>query len=96
MVFLFRMLLTVSTLFLSFADSPGFLKDDFLKYMFDTAERTANTAVLQSRGKFLRAHASSGHKRAIEELLGDADFRSQLADVRAADEVCTDTPMRGI
>jgi stalled ribosome rescue protein Dom34 len=35
----------------------------------------------------LKAHTSSGHKRAVDELLGNPDFRTQLGDVRAADEV---------
>ena len=67
--------------------SPGFLKDDFYSFMLSNAERRQDTALLQNKNKFVRSHASSGYKHAIEELLGNAELRSQLADVRAASEV---------
>ena len=35
----------------------------------------------------MKSHTSSGHKKAIDELLGNPEFRNQLFDVKAADEV---------
>ena len=45
------------------------------------------TALLKQRSKFLKAHTSSGYKKAIDELLGNPDFRTQLNQVKAVDEV---------
>ena len=38
-------------------------------------------------GKFLKGKASSGHKKSIEELLGDANSKGMLENVKAAAEV---------
>lgn len=67
--------------------SLGFLKDDYCQFMFEVVERRGDAVLLQNKSKFVRTHASSGYKRAIEELLGNAELRGQLADVRAAREV---------
>lgn len=67
--------------------SPGFYKDDFMRFLIDHATRVGDTPFLKQRSKFIKAHTSSGFKRAIDELLGDPDFQSRLGDVKAADEV---------
>jgi protein pelota len=67
--------------------SPGFLKDDFYRYMEETAIRQDDTGFLKQKSKFLRAHASSGHKKAIDEMLGNPEIQSQMEDVKAAKEV---------
>jgi protein pelota len=67
--------------------SPGFLKDDFYSYMEETAIRQDDTGFLKQKSKFLRAHASSGHKKAIDEMLGNPEIQSQMEDVKAAKEV---------
>lgn len=67
--------------------SPGFLKDDFYAYMEETATRQDDTGFLKQKGKFLRAHASSGHKKAIDEILGNPDIQGQMGDIKAAKEV---------
>ena len=41
----------------------------------------------KSKSRFLKAHTSSGYKRAIDEMLSDATLQSQLVDVKAANEV---------
>ena len=66
--------------------SPGFLKDDF--YTF-ACERSmgADDKFLKHKSKFLRAHASSGHKKAIDEMLSDEGVVTQMGDVKAAKEV---------
>lgn len=67
--------------------SPGFLKDDFVKYMMDTATRQGDSALLKQRPKIITTHSTSGYKKAIDDLLGNPDLQGRLLDVRAADEV---------
>ena len=67
--------------------SPGFLKDDFVKFMMDTATRQGDTDLLKQRSKIIITHATSGHKNAIDDLLANPDLFSQLMDVKAAQEV---------
>jgi protein pelota len=67
--------------------SPGFLKDDFYLFMEETATRQDDTGFLKQKSKFLRAHASSGHKKAIDEMLGNPDIHGQMEDIKAAKEV---------
>ena len=67
--------------------SPGFLKDDFMTFLLEAAERRGDVEFLRNKSKFIRTHASSGHKKSIEEMLGDPAVRGQLGDVKAADEV---------
>eukprot|EP01041_Mallomonas_annulata_P003773 gene3773-7490_t len=67
--------------------SPGFLKDDFYKFMLETAERRGDVVLLHNKSKFLRSYVSSGFKNAVDELLSNSELKSQLADVKAADEV---------
>ena len=67
--------------------SPGFLKDDFMKYLLAKAIRVGDMEFVKQKSKFLKAHTSSGYKKAIEELLGNPEFSQQLLAVKAADEV---------
>mmetsp|Transcript_17224 Transcript_17224/g.25761 ORF Transcript_17224/g.25761 Transcript_17224/m.25761 type:complete len:429 (-) Transcript_17224:138-1424(-) len=67
--------------------SPGFLKDDFMNFLNDTAVRRGDTVLVQNKSKFLRVNASSGHKNAIEQVLASSEVRSQLNDVKAVAEV---------
>lgn len=67
--------------------SPGFLKDDLLKYIMERATSQGETAVLKQRSKIVTTYASSGYKKAIDDLLGNPDLSTQLRDIRAADEV---------
>lgn len=67
--------------------SPGFLKDDFMQYLNDRAIRTEDTVLIKNKTKFIKAHTSSGYKRAIEEMLSMPELVAQLGDVKAADEV---------
>jgi protein pelota len=67
--------------------SPGFLNADFLKYLMERATRVGDIELIKQKFKFLKAHTSSGHKGAIDELLGDDSFKGQLLEVKAADEV---------
>ena len=59
-----------------------------MTYLIANAIRREDAIIMANKSKFLKAHSSSGHKKAIEELLMDPTLRSQLADVKAAAEVC--------
>lgn len=56
--------------------SPGYVKDDFFKYMMEQAVKRDFKVILENKSKFLQTHASSGHKHALDEVLlnpvGDA------------------------
>ncbi|KAF0723403.1 hypothetical protein AaE_009876, partial [Aphanomyces astaci] len=52
--------------------SPGFVKDDFFKYMLEYAVRTDDKVLLENKARFILVHASSGHKHALDEVLADA------------------------
>ena len=67
--------------------SPGFLNDDFLKFLNQQAVRRGDSALIHNKSKFLKVHASSGRKRAIEEILLSEEVKSQLEDVKAVEEV---------
>ncbi|ETW05889.1 mRNA surveillance protein pelota, variant 1 [Aphanomyces invadans] len=72
--------------------SPGFVKDDFLKYMLDYAIRTDDKVILENKARFILVHASSGHKHALDEVLADQKVKVQLEDTKAAGDVkCLDT-----
>jgi protein pelota len=42
--------------------SPGFLKDDFLKWMFAEAVKNGDKAITENKNKFVACQASSGFK----------------------------------
>jgi len=67
--------------------SPGFVKDQFLEYMFAEALRQDIKQIIENKPKFLPAHSSSGHKHALNEVLSDPAVSVKLADTKAADEV---------
>lgn len=68
-------------------DSPGFLAEDFMKYLLDRSLKEENSPIFRNKSKFLRVHASSGYKSAIEEMLGSPEIMSRLTNVKAVDEV---------
>eukprot|EP00045_Choanoeca_perplexa_P006950 m.60913 g.60913 ORF g.60913 m.60913 type:complete len:393 (+) comp13867_c0_seq2:80-1258(+) len=67
--------------------SPGFLKDDFLKHLFDTAVRNGTKLFLDNRSKFLGVHCASGYMQDLQEILQDESVLARLADTKAAAEV---------
>lgn len=71
----------------NFACSPGFLNEDFLQFMLERAVREEEVLLLKNKSKFLKAHTSCGHKRAIEEMLTCPDLAVSLGNVKAAEEV---------
>uniref|UniRef100_H2LMQ9 Protein pelota homolog n=1 Tax=Oryzias latipes TaxID=8090 RepID=H2LMQ9_ORYLA len=46
--------------------SPGFVKDQFISYMFKEAVRQDNKLLLENRPKFMLVHSSSGHKYSLK------------------------------
>ena len=42
-----------------------------MKYLTEKAVRVGDVQLIKQKSKFLKTHTSSGHKRAIEELLGN-------------------------
>lgn len=48
--------------------SPGFVKDQFISYLFKEAVRQECKVLLENRPKFMLVHASSGHKYSLKGL----------------------------
>ncbi|XP_030019273.1 protein pelota homolog [Sphaeramia orbicularis] len=67
--------------------SPGFVKDQFIAYLFKEAVRQDNKTLLENRPKFMLVHSSSGHKYSLKEILSDPTVTSRLSDTKAAGEV---------
>uniref|UniRef100_A0A7N8X272 Protein pelota homolog n=1 Tax=Mastacembelus armatus TaxID=205130 RepID=A0A7N8X272_9TELE len=67
--------------------SPGFVKDQFITYLFKEAVRQDNKVLLENRPKFMLVHSSSGHKYSLKEILCDPTVTSRLSDTKAAGEV---------
>ncbi|KAG7325425.1 hypothetical protein KOW79_011741 [Hemibagrus wyckioides] len=67
--------------------SPGFVKDQFITYLFKEAVRQECKVLLENRSKFMLVHASSGHKYSLKEVLSDPTVTSRLSDTKAAGEV---------
>ncbi|XP_076153901.1 protein pelota homolog [Alosa pseudoharengus] len=67
--------------------SPGFVKDQFITYLFKEAVRQDNKLLLENRPKFMTVHSSSGHKYSLKEILSDPTVTSRLSDTKAAGEV---------
>jgi len=67
--------------------SPGFLKDDFYRFLLEEAQRRDIKPLLENKSKFLCCHSSSGHMHAIKEILEDPQVTIRLADTKAAGEV---------
>lgn len=43
--------------------------------------------LIENRSKFVLVHASSGHKRAVEDILSQPAVQTRLADTKAAEEI---------
>jgi len=71
--------------------SPGFVKDQFYEYLFQTALKLDNKALLENKSRFVLVHSSSGFKHALKEVLQDPAVSMKLADTKALSEVrCLD------
>lgn len=66
--------------------SPGFTAAAFLKFILETATRTANKALLSQKSNFVIVHSSSGHLHALNEILQSPEVLARLKDTKYARE----------
>ena len=67
--------------------SPGFIREEFHKYMMAEAVRRDDKVLLDNRHKFVLVRSSSGFRHSIREVLADPGVAAKLADTKAAGEV---------
>ncbi len=67
--------------------SPGFFKQDFLRYMKEHAIRQDLRTLNANLSRFVPCHAASGHKHDLKNVLADEDVQKLVQDTQAADEV---------
>lgn len=58
-----------------------------MQYFNDRAVRSDNVLFIQNKSKFVKAHTTSGHKHAIDEIFLDPAVSGRLGDVKAIQEV---------
>lgn len=79
--------LDLKTLKVLLIASPGYVKDEFYKYMITEASRRDLREVIDNRSKIVLCHSSSGHKHALQEILARPELQSQLSKTKAVGEV---------
>lgn len=47
----------------------------------------AHQVLIENKSKFVLVHASSGHKRAVEDILSQPAVQARLADTKASEEI---------
>lgn len=67
--------------------SPGFVKDDFNKYLQTESVRRDDRPFIANKSKIILCKASSGHKHALEEVFSNPDIMAQITDTKVAKEV---------
>lgn len=67
--------------------SPGYLAEDFYKYLFEQAVKRDLKKILENKSKFMIAHSSAGTKQALKEVLADPAVVSKISDTKAFGEV---------
>lgn len=67
--------------------SPGYVKDDFFKYLQEEMVRRDDRAFIENKSKFVLCKASSGHKHALDEVFSDPAIMSRMVDTKVAREV---------
>lgn len=65
--------------------SPGFVKDDFVRYLDTKLAPSAQLTVV--RKKMLLVHSTSGHKHALMEVMNKPEVQIMMKDTKAAEEV---------
>lgn len=66
---------------------PGFVKDQLHTYMLQEAQRRELSGLQTHKSSLLLAHASSGYKHALKEVLMQPAVANQIKDTKAAAEV---------
>lgn len=67
--------------------SPGYVKDDFYRFMIAEASRQDIRQILENKSKIVLTHSSSGHKHCFHEVLAKPELQARLSDTKAAGEV---------
>ena len=67
--------------------SPGFVKDDFFKYIKEESVRRDDRPFIENKSKFVLCKASSGHKHSLEEIFNDPTVAAQMTETKVAKEV---------
>jgi len=67
--------------------SPGYVAEDFMRYLFQVAVQRDLKGITDNKGKFVVAHSSSGHKHALREVLSDPVVASKISETKAFNEV---------
>ena len=62
--------------------SPGFMKEEFFKYLVAESVRRGDRPFIENKGKFVLCHSSSGHKHAIEEFFLDPSIMARMAETK--------------
>lgn len=67
--------------------SPGFTKDQFYSRFLLEAERRELRSIIENKARIVLAHASSGYKHSLGEVLDAPNVMSMIKDTKAAQEV---------
>lgn len=67
--------------------SPGFTKDQFYSRFLHEAERRELRSIIENKARIVLAHASSGYKHSLGEVLDAPNVMSMIKDTKAAQEV---------
>ncbi|PAN40550.1 hypothetical protein PAHAL_7G324100 [Panicum hallii] len=67
--------------------SPGFTKDQFRDYMFLEAARRDLRVIIENKQRLVLAHATSGYKHSLKEVLDTPGIMALIKDTKAAQEV---------
>lgn len=69
--------------------SPGYVKDEFFKYLNLQAERTDNKVLKDTKQKIVLCHASNGHRHSFQEVVSRPEIMNRLEKTKAISEVQT-------
>ena len=67
--------------------SPGFVKEDFFRYLLQESVRRDDRPFIENKSKFVQCKASSGHKHALEEMFSDPSVMARMTETKVAKEV---------
>ncbi|KAH7664173.1 Translation release factor pelota protein [Dioscorea alata] len=67
--------------------SPGFTKDQFRDYLLLEAERRQLRSIIENKSRLILAHATSGYKHSLKDVLEVPSVMALIKDTKAAQEV---------
>ncbi|KAJ7978239.1 Protein pelota-like [Quillaja saponaria] len=67
--------------------SPGFTKEQFRDYLILEADRRNLRPIIENKSRIILAHASSGYKHSLREVLDAPNVMNMIKDTKAAEEV---------